>query len=149
MYIHVDVATKLIIGYSLKNKTYGDVHRAIEYVDEQHKLMGKKLERLTFDRESAIVVMQDDIEAMGIKLSLKAAGQKVGLAEISIRLMREKARATKAVVRAMSGYIPANQFNVDLCLDTISVLNRTKRDGQRVGTVSTMKETSDAAGASL
>ena len=72
MYIHV--------GYSLKNKTYGDVHRAIEYVDERHKLMGKKLERLTFDRESAIVVMQDDIEAMGTKLSLKAAGQKVGSA---------------------------------------------------------------------
>ena len=96
MYIHVDVATKLIIGYSLKSKTYGDVHRAIEYVEEQHKLMGKKLERLTFDRESAIVVTQDDIEAMGIKLSLKAAGQKVGLAEVSIRLIREKARATKA-----------------------------------------------------
>ena len=132
MYIHVDVATKLIIGYSLKNKTYGEVHRAIEYVDEQHKLMGKKLERLTFDRESAIVVMQDDIEAMGIKLSLKAAGQKVGLAEVSIRLIREKARATKAGVRAMFGYMPANQFNVDLCLDTISVLNRTKREGQMI-----------------
>ena len=36
------------------------------------------MECLTFDRESAIVVMQDDIEAMGIKLRLKAAGQKVG-----------------------------------------------------------------------
>ena len=31
----------------------------------------------------------------------------------------------------MFGYMPANQFNVDLCLDTISVLNRTKRDGQK------------------
>ena len=39
MYIHVDVATKLIIGYSLKNKTYGEVHRAIEYVGELHKLI--------------------------------------------------------------------------------------------------------------
>ena len=68
---------------------------------------------------------------MGIKLSLKAAGQNVGLAEVSIRLIREKARATKAGVRAMFGYMPANQFNVDLCLDTISVLNRTKREGQR------------------
>ena len=94
--------------------------------------MGKKLERFTFDRESAIVLMQDDIEAMGIKLSLKAAGQEVGLAEVSIRLVREreKARATKAGVRAMFGYMPANQFNMDLCMDTISVLNRTKRDGQ-------------------
>ena len=31
--------------------------------------------------------MQEDIEAIGIKLSLKAAGQKVGLAEVSIRLL--------------------------------------------------------------
>ena len=41
---------------------YGEVNGAIKHVDEQHKLMGKKLECLTFDRESAIVVMQDDIE---------------------------------------------------------------------------------------
>ena len=72
---------------------------------------------------------QVDIEAHGVKLILKAAGQKVGLAEVSIRLIREKARATKAGVRAMYGYIPANQFNVDLCLDTISILNRTTKDG--------------------
>ena len=39
---------------------------------------------------------------------------------MSIRLLREKARATKAGVRAMYGFIPANQFNIDLCLDTIS-----------------------------
>ena len=91
--------------------------------------MNHKLERLTFDRESSIVVMQEDIEARGIRLTLKAAGQKVGLAEVSIRLVREKARATKAGVRALYGYMPANQFNVDLCLDTIAVLNRTKRDG--------------------
>ena len=32
-------------------------------------------------------------------------------------------------MRALYGYMPANQFNIDLCLDTIAVLNRTKRDG--------------------
>ena len=32
--------------------------------------------------------------------------------------------------KIMYGYMPANQFNVDLCLDTIAVLNRTRRDGQ-------------------
>ena len=101
-YVHVDVVTKLIIiGYALKDKTYGEVLHAIEYIDEQHKLAKHKLERLTFDRESSIVVMQEDIEARGIKLSLKAAGQKVGLAEVSIRLIREEARATKAGVRAI------------------------------------------------
>ena len=127
-YVHVDVVTKLIIGYALKDKTYGEVLHAIEYIDEQHKLAKHKLERLTFDRESSIVVMQEDIEARGIKLSLKAARQKVGLAEVSIRLIREEARATKAGVRAIYGYTPANQFNIDLCLDTISVLNRTMKD---------------------
>ena len=31
-YVHVDVATKLIIGYALMNKTYGEVKRAIEFI---------------------------------------------------------------------------------------------------------------------
>ena len=109
-YIHVDVATKMIIGYAMKNKTYGEVKKAIEFVDDQHKLMYRKLERLTFDRESAIVAMQDEIEARGIRLTLKAAGQKMGLAEVPIRLIIEKTRATKAGVRANYGYITANQF---------------------------------------
>ena len=77
--------------------------------------------------------MQEDIEARGIKLILKAAGRKVGSEEVSIRLIREQARATKAGVRAMYRYIPANQFNIDLCFDTISVLNRTvKKDGYQL-----------------
>ena len=89
----------------------------------------RKLEQLTFDRESAIAVMQEDIETRGIKLTLTAAGQKVGLAEVTIRLIREKVRATKAGVRAMYGFIPSNQFNIDLCLDTISVISRTMKVG--------------------
>ena len=47
-----------------------------------------------------------------------------GGSESRFRLVREKARATKAGVRAMYVFIPANQFNIELCLDTISVLNR-------------------------
>ena len=64
------------------------------------------MEQLTFDRESAIVVMQEDIEAKGIKLTLKAAGQKVGLAEVTIRLIREKARATKAGIELCTATCP-------------------------------------------
>ena len=54
------------------------------------QLWRHKLDQLTFDKESAIAVMQEDIKARGIKLTLKAAGQKVGLAEVTIRLIREK-----------------------------------------------------------
>ena len=89
-YVHVDVATRLIIGQTLRDKTYGSVLHAIEFVDDQHKLWRHKLEQLVFDRESAIAVMQEDIKARGIKLTLKAAGKKVGLAEVTIRLIREK-----------------------------------------------------------
>ena len=84
-YVHVDVATELIMGYAMKDKTYAEALRAVEFIREQHDLMEHRLERLTFDRESSIVAMQEDIEARGIKLILKAAGQKVGLAEVSIR----------------------------------------------------------------
>ena len=80
-YVHVDVATKSIIGYAMKGKTYGEALRAVEFISEQHGLMKHKLERLTFDRESSIVAMQEDIESRGTKLILRAAGQKVGLAE--------------------------------------------------------------------
>ena len=92
----MDVATKCVIGYALKNKTYGEVSNAIEYIDDQYKLAGRKLKKLVFDRESSITVMQNEIEGRSIKLHLKAAGQKVGLAEVTIRLIREKARSTKA-----------------------------------------------------
>jgi hypothetical protein len=77
-----------------------------------------------FGREPGIVPIEDKLLMNGVELKLKAAGQKVGLAEVSIRLVREKARATKAGVRAKFNYLPPNQFNVDLCLDSISVLNR-------------------------
>jgi hypothetical protein len=35
-----------------------------------------------------------------------------------------KARATKAGVRAKYQYLPPNQFNIDLCLDIVQVLNQ-------------------------
>ena len=68
--MHVDVATKLIIGYAMKDQTYGEALRAVEFIIEQHGLVKHKNEKLTFDQESSIVAMQ----ARGVKLILKAAG---------------------------------------------------------------------------
>ncbi len=83
-----------------------------------------------FDREPGIIPSQEILNNNGIELILKAAGQKVGLAEVSIQLIREKARATKAGARSKFGYLPPNQFNVDLCMDSISVLNRIPKHDQ-------------------
>ena len=49
--------------------------KATDYVNDQHKLVKYKLQKLVFDRESAITVMQDEIESKGTKLVLKAVGQ--------------------------------------------------------------------------
>ena len=35
-YVHVDVATKLIMGYAMKDKTYAEALRAVEFIREQH-----------------------------------------------------------------------------------------------------------------
>ena len=68
----MDVATKLIMGYAMRDKTYAEALRAVEFIREQHSLQAHKLERLTFDRESSIVALQEDIEARGIKLMQRA-----------------------------------------------------------------------------
>jgi hypothetical protein len=54
---------------------------------------------------------------------LKAAGQKAALAEVNIRNIQVKARKMKAGVREKFKYLPPNQFNMDLCLDSIQVMN--------------------------
>lgn len=129
MYVHVDVATKCVIGVPMKNKTEEGCMEAIKAVQAYHRAENQELKSLVFDRESAIVALEPEILNAGVKLHLKAAGQKVGLAEVNIRSVRIKSRSTKAGVRELHGYLPANQFNRDLCLDSMGVLNRIPKEG--------------------
>jgi hypothetical protein len=99
-------------------------------IKNDYDLYGHRLKNLTFDREPGVVPAEDSLKASGINLKLKAAGQKVGLAEVSIRLIRMKARATKAGIRAQYEYLPPNLFNLDLCFDSIQVLNRIPKKGE-------------------
>jgi hypothetical protein len=122
--IHVDVCSKMITGMPLKDKSEEVCTCAIMQIKAVYARNNHELRQLVFDREPGIVPIEDVLSERGTELKLKAAGQKVGLAEVSIRLIREKARATKAGVRAKFGYLPPNQFNMDLCLDCIAVLNR-------------------------
>jgi hypothetical protein len=88
------------------------------------------MKTLTFDREPSVVPLENHLKEHGIELILKAAGQKVVLAEVNIRIIRLKARSTKAGVRDKYGYLPPNQFNMDLCLDCVQVINRLPKTGQ-------------------
>jgi hypothetical protein len=127
--VHMDVNTKLITGLMLSNKTQDECTKAILNIRNNYLSKGQVMKTLVFDREPAIVQAENTLNAAGIELMLKAAGQKVGLAEVTIRLIRNKARATKAGVRSKYGYLPANQFNADLCMDCIQVLNRIPKHG--------------------
>lgn len=104
--------------------------KALLEIKADYNMKGRTLQKLVFDREPGVIPSQEVLKANGIELELKAAGQKVGLAEVSIRLIREKARATKAGVRAKYGCLPPHQFNMDLCLDSLSVLNRIPKHDQ-------------------
>ncbi len=128
--IHVDVCTKLITGVDMKNKSEEECTQTVLKIKNDYDLYGHKLKNLTFDREPGVVPAEDSLKASGINLKLKAAGQKVGLAEVSIRLIRMKARATEVGVRAQYGYLPPNLFNLDLCFNSIKVLNRTPKKGE-------------------
>jgi hypothetical protein len=122
--VHVDVCTKLITGVPLQNRTEEECTKAVLQIKSEYEIEGQTMKQLVFDREPGIVLAENELKSKGIDLILKAAGQKVGLAEVTIHLIRVKARATKAGVRAKYGYLPSNQFNMDLCLDSIAVLNR-------------------------
>ncbi len=50
--------------------------------------------------------------------------------EVSIWLIQMKVRATKAGIRECYGYLPANQLNMDLCLDSVQVLNCIPKNGE-------------------
>jgi hypothetical protein len=70
-----------------------------------------------------MTTVENSMKAEGVQMKFTAAGQKVGLAEVNIRIIREKARSAKAGVRSKYNYLPPNQFNTDLCLDSVQVIN--------------------------
>jgi hypothetical protein len=81
--IHVDVCTKMIVGVPLRNKSEEEYIKALLDIKADYASKGRMIKQLVFDREPGIVPNQDVWNANGIELMLKAAGQKVGLAEVS------------------------------------------------------------------
>ena len=129
LYLQVDKKSKCLFAAKMAGRKIVDLQKSFAAVLAQIELAGRKLKKLTFDRESAIVPLEAWIEQQGVELNLKAAGQKAALIEVNIRYVRRSARATKAGVRAKRGYAPPPQFNVDLVFDTLGVLNRAPKDG--------------------
>ena len=130
LYVQVDVCTKYVTGVAMHDKTKQECNEAIIAVKNDYAIKGHKMDELTFDREPGVAPLETTIKEHGIELHLKAAGQKAALAEVNIRNIRVKARKTKAGVREKYKYLPPNQFNMDLCLDSIQVMNRIPKINQ-------------------
>lgn len=130
IYTHTDIGSKCRFLVDMKGKTADDLKEAVRTVDGYHRNYGHTVRTLTFDRESAVVRIQDWLLGhLRIRAKLKAAHQKVGLAEIDIRLLKDGARATKAGVRERYGYNPPPQWNQDLVHHVNSCQNAVVRVG--------------------
>jgi hypothetical protein len=130
MLINVDVATKLITGVSMRGRNEDECTNALLQVKAEYAIHGHKLRVQVFDRESGMIPAETKLKLEGIKVEFIAAGQKVTLAEVNIREIRIKARSSKAGVRNKYNYLPPNQFNIDLVLDNIQVLNQIPKEGK-------------------
>jgi hypothetical protein len=128
--LQVDVCTKFVTAVVMNNKKESECTDAILAVKDDYELKGRKMETLNFDREPGVAPLEGVLKQNGIELILKAAGQKVGLAKVNIRTIRVKVRKTKAGVRDRYKYLPPNQFNMDLCIDCLSVMNRIPKVNQ-------------------
>jgi hypothetical protein len=129
-YVHVDVFSHCILSAPMNGKTLDDLAYTVRVIRGSIEAEGLQLKKLVYDRESAIVALEPELTATRLNLDFKAAGQKVGLVEVTIRFIREGARATKAGVHAKYNYMPPVQWNKDLCLDVCFTRNRLPRPGQ-------------------
>jgi hypothetical protein len=127
--LFVDEGCGEMMFVPLRSKTTESLERAFDLVQANYHQYGHTLKHLTFDRESALLSAEPHLQDIGVQTEFKAAGQKVGLAEVSIRYVRESARATKAGVRDRWGYKVPDAFNVELVADTVSTLNRMVKVG--------------------
>lgn len=90
------------------------------------------MKRLTFDREPEILANADGLRELSMALIPKAAGQTAAIAEVMIRKIKKKARSTEQGVRDIHNYYPPNQWNVDLCLDTVQIRNRIPKNNNKI-----------------
>jgi hypothetical protein len=92
---------------------------------------GHRLRSFRFDRESAVTSgpIRAWLDAKGVSLDLTAAGQKLGLAEVLGRIVKNRCRSSVSGILEKFGYRYKAKWFVELAGDTVKVMNRTVRRG--------------------
>jgi hypothetical protein len=130
VFITIDLCCKIVMANIMRSDTAEQIEGAIQQMREEYLLAGHSIKKLFFDREPGVVACERAIRHQGTELVLKAAGQHVGLIEVTIRYLKESARSTKAGVRSTLGYLPPNSWNLELLKDTVKIMNRLIRVGE-------------------
>jgi hypothetical protein len=109
-----------------------ELHHALDGVVNLWNNAGHPLKMLRFDRESAITStdVREYMQQSGIELVLTAAGQKLGLAEVMGKHLKDASRATVAGILQMYGYRFCLKWFTRLIADTVCLFNRTQRRGE-------------------
>ena len=126
----VDLTSRCMLGYVVEGRTTFHIKGAFDKVMSAYQEHGYKLKVLKFDRESAVVSLCDHLRASGITPKLNAAGQKVGEAEVSIRIIKDRMRSTYYGIRQKYNYLLPKLFFKDLFIDSIKTQNLIVRYGE-------------------
>ena len=122
--LHIDLCTKTKFVIQLTNKSEEQLLAAYGKITSIHDHYNHTLRHLYFDRESGIVSLKDRLMTeLKVYVHLKAASQKVGLAEVEIRYVKESARATKLGAQERLGIDLPGHFNIDLLYDVVATQN--------------------------
>ena len=119
----VDLTSRCMLGYVVEGRTTFHIKGAFDKVMSAYQEHGHKLRVLKFDRESAVVSLCDHLRGSGITPKLNAAGQKVGEAEVSIRIIKDRMRSTYYGIRQKYNYLLPKLFFKDLFIDSIKTQN--------------------------
>ena len=101
----IDAGSKCPFFETLKGRTLSDLQAAATSVLCNWVRVGYQPKELRFDRESAILAAKLWFKKnYNLELKPMAAGQKEGLAEVSIRIVKSRARRVKAGILFRFGY---------------------------------------------
>jgi hypothetical protein len=108
-----------------------ELEQALVGVVDLWRKAGHSCRVIRFDRESAVTStpVRSWLQLKGVALELTAAGQKLGLAEVMGRVVKDRCRATVAGIKERFGYTFPTKWYPRLVGDTVCVLNRTARRG--------------------
>jgi hypothetical protein len=101
----------------------------------------RPIRTIRFDREKAVLAesVKELLRSHGIELEPTAAGQHLGTAEVMVRVIKDKDRATAAGIEDRQSYPYPHRFYWPMTADAAKLLNGTPRRGETLSPMQKMR----------